>query len=197
MMPSIELTGSNSGVLWQAAMGGERRRKGTMLLFILPILLAVNPSRAQEAAARKNLQLQDLMSSGLFAKYNSQSKYKDRVEIYHQALSDIAGQLRTHLKKMEMTAVTEDLQKMSSLSLLAQQEPTRAAASSKDLRSRQVRKLEIHIRLLFTTLNDYKLSVPFDYRADFENTTRDMEEWRNQLLIQLFGKTAAAPRPPA
>jgi hypothetical protein len=196
MMPSVGLTGSNSRVVWQTATGGVRRKKGIIILLTLPILLAANPSRAQEAAARKDLQLQDLLSPQLLARYNSQQKYKDRVEVYHQALSDIAGQLRAQLKKMEMGAVTEDLHRMRSLSLLAQQEPARAAASPKDLRTKQVRKLEIHIRQLVATLNDYKLSVPFDYRADFESATRDLEEWRNQLLIQLFGKAAATPRPP-
>jgi hypothetical protein len=141
-------------------------------------------------------QLADLMSAQLWAKYQSRPKYKDRIEIYHQAFDQLAGRLRTHLKKMEMDQVAESLHKISALARLAREEPARASAGPKDLASKQVRKLEIHIRRTVVTFNDYRLSVPFDFRADFESTTKDLEEWRNQLLMQLFGKAAAASREP-
>lgn len=159
-------------------------------------LAALSCSPSAGRAGQQELQLADLMSAQLWAKYQSRPKYKDKIEIYHQAFDQLTSRLRAHLKKMEMDQVAESLRQISALSQLARQEPARTSAGPKDLASKQVRKLEIHIRRTVVTFNDYRLSVPFDFRADFESTMKDLEEWRNQLLLQLFGKAAAVSKEP-
>lgn len=177
-----------------AVCPGRHRR--LLLGLALTTLLSSLPAGGSGRLAGQELQLAELLSPQLWAKYQSQPKYKDRIEIYHQALDQLAGRLRNHLKKMEMDQVAESLRKISALSYLARREPARNSAGPKDLASKQVRKLEIHIRRSVVTFSDYRLSVPFDYRAEFESTMKDLEEWRNQLLLQLFGKAAAAPTEP-
>jgi hypothetical protein len=167
---------------------------------ILSALLAAFTSAAAIGLSQENAPnppLQALLSPKQYQEYSQKPKYKDRIDLYHKAFDGTASELRGHLKKMDMEVVFDNLRKIRALSRYVREDPSRAAASPKDLRSKEVRKLEIRIRQLVFTLNDYRLSVPFDYRAEFETSARDLEELRNELLIQLFGKAAASPRNPA
>jgi hypothetical protein len=166
-------------------------------VLLLPALIFITASvaRSQAPAATSN-QLEELLTPKLYRDYNRQSNYKDRLDVIKQGLEKCMSDLKDHLKKMDTEVVLENLRKMSALALYAQDEPSRRSASPKDLRSKQVKKAEIRIREIVSTLRDYRLSVPFEYRGQFDAAMAALEELRDQLLVQLFGKAAASPRPP-
>ena len=169
---------------------------GTAIRIAVIVVGASSTIPAQAPVAGRPLSLEDLFSPSQLDKYKKKTKYQDRIDIYHGALDSLASRMRDHLKKKELAKVEEYLSKIRALAQNARQEPARESASNKDLRAKQVRKFEIRIRKLVSTLNSDKLSVPFDFREGFELAARDLEELRNQLLIQIFGEAAAPRNPP-
>ncbi len=129
-----------------------------------------------------------LFSAKKYAQYQSKPKYKDRLDIYREVLDDQITEVRSRLKKLELGNAAEILGQMRAVTRHAMAEPSRESASAKDLRSTQVRKLEIRIRKIVGILDDLRLSVPYDYRAGFEVTSAELEKLRDQLLKQLFDR---------
>lgn len=168
---------------------------GALLLLPAFVFLAGSVPRPQGSATSSD-QLKDLLPAKLYGDYNSRPNYKDRLETMKRGLEAWFSDLKSHLKKMDTEAMLDDLRKISALARFAQDEPTRLSASPKDLRSRQVKQAEIGLRQIAAALHEYRFSVPFEYRGQFDAAIRDLEVLRNQLLVQLFGKTAASPRPP-
>ncbi|MBM3791049.1 MAG: hypothetical protein FJW35_11975 [Acidobacteria bacterium] len=154
------------------------------------------PDVAAQEPGPPDRPISSLLSEKRLREYNRNPKYKGRIDIFREAYDDLASHLADDLKKMDMEKVFQDLRDMRALAGHVQNEPTRGAASAKDLRSKEVKKLEIRIRKLTAALDDYRLSVPFDDRGEFEATVNELEGLRNQLLIQLFGKAAARPQDP-
>jgi hypothetical protein len=168
---------------------------GVVLLWPAFVFLTGSAARLQAPAAASD-QLKDLLPPKLYDDYNRRPNYKDRLDIIKRGVEASVADLKSHLKKMDTEVVLDNLRKISALARQAQDEPSRRSASPKDLRSKQVKKAEIRFRELVSTLHDYQLSVPFEYRGQFDTAITDLEELRNQLLVQLFGKAAASPRPP-
>jgi hypothetical protein len=171
------------------------RDLGVALLLWACVFLSGSIARPQAPAAASD-QLKELLPPKLYDDYNQRPNYKDRLDIMRRGMEAWFSDLRSHLKKMDTEVVLEDLRKISALSRFAQEEPSRQSASPKDLRSKQVKQAEIKLRQIAATLHDYRLSVPFEYRSQFAAAVTDLEVLRNQLLVQLFGKAAASPRPP-
>jgi hypothetical protein len=149
--------------------------------------LQVHSSSFQsEAPAPGRLTLETILTPKEFMKYQSKTGYKDRMDLFRKALSDRARQLRGHLKARRMEHSMAALKQIEVLAQYASAEPSRRVASPKDLRSNQVRKLEIRIRKMLDTLYDSKLSIPSEYRSQFDSTAEDLQQLRKQLLHQVF-----------
>jgi hypothetical protein len=131
--------------------------------------------------------LQSLLSEKEYRDYEKKPQYKKRLDIFRKAIAQTAAELRAKVGKKQLPPAIEELREIQALAHYGMAEPTRSAASPKDLRSGQVRKTEIRLRKLLKTLHDLELSVPYDHREDFAATSRLVEDWRNQLLKQIFG----------
>ena len=131
--------------------------------------------------------LQQLISEKQFKKYTNEDSYKKRMDVYRDVFSSCASELRGRINEKQIHDIGEILLKMRAISHYALNDPTLSSASSKDLRSGQVKKLEIRLRKLLGTLKDLELAVPYDYRADFGATALEIDKLRDQLLKQLFG----------
>jgi hypothetical protein len=158
-------------------------------LLIFVVSAGVMPDR-QEKTLLPDPPLETILSAKAYQKYQQKENYKDRVDLFRETLSDQADALHNEIKDKHLEGAGEVLGKMRALANYAKQEPTRQSASVKDLRSRQVIKLEVRIRRLTDTLHDYKLSVPLEYRDQFDQTTADLETLRDQLLKGIFSQAA-------
>lgn len=161
-----------------------------MTLQLLIILLFLGPVfpggvRAEQAADPPVMQL---FPAKKYAQYQSRPNYKDRMDIYREVLDDQIADVRSRLKKLELDNAVGILRQIGAVARHAMTDPSRESTNPKDLRSKQVKKLEIRIRKMVGTLDDLKLGVPYDYRAEFEATSGELEKLRDQLLKQLFGR---------
>jgi len=155
------------------------------VLFPALLLGVTMASPAQEGSATFP-PLEELLSPGQYVKYVSKPKYKDRIDIFRKTMEGYGSMLRRHLDKKDLNQARQVLTNLRALTHYVQEEPTRSSASPKDLRSKQVKKMEILLRKQLDTMSDMKLSVPFDFRAEFEDTTQAFEQLRDQLLRGLF-----------
>jgi hypothetical protein len=150
------------------------------------LLLGIPVSSAAQEESAAIPPLQELLAPDQYRKYISKTKYKDRIDILRKTMESYGSMLRRHLDRKDLNEVKQALTRLRALTHYAQEEPTRSAASQKDLRSKQIKKMEILLRRQLDTLNDMKLSVPFDFRPEFEETTEAFERLRDQLLRGLF-----------
>ena len=92
-----------------------------------------------------------------------------------------------------MDETADLLQSLSALSHHTVAESSNAKKET-DLRSTEVKKLEIRLRKLIEVVNDLRTTVPFEYLEGFENTIQDLERLRKTLLAQLLGEAVVENR---
>ena len=130
--------------------------------------------------------LQDVLSDKEFRKYQTQSKFRDRMNLFGKVMARYEKTLRGHVKEAEIDGALKCLKQLRALGGHALQGASQQT-KKKDLRSKQVKKLEIHLRKFVESIDDLKFSVPFAYRKEFEATAESLEKLRNQLLMGIFG----------
>ena len=157
---------------------------------LLVCLLQTQPGPESQ---EKLLPLQDILSSREIHDYKRKPEYRSRVKLFGKAFNRQTKLLQGQIKTLKIDAALETLHSLRSLSdhTLAQK-----TEREKDLRSNQVKRLEINLRKLLETLEELKRSVPFEYRTHFDQCIEKMEELRNRLLTQLFGQTQRFSAPP-
>ena len=101
--------------------------------------------------------------------------------------------LQRYIQRDQLEETADLLQKISALSHYAGEQSSNAK-NDKDLRSSEVKKLEIRLRKLIETLNDLRTTVPFEYAEGFDNTIRTLEQLRKTLLGQLLGEALVGNR---
>jgi hypothetical protein len=154
-------------------------------------LLAAGFVNVPAADARRPLP--DLISPSEYNEYQRKARYRDRMKLFRKILDRDVELLADHTKNWEIDEVISVLKGIREISAYAKEEAAEAG-NSKDLRSADVRRLEIRLRKLVERMDALKRAVPFEYREEFEITTKAMEELRNQLLNQLFGKFIIPPQ---
>jgi hypothetical protein len=164
------------------------RRQLPLLPCVIVALIPAAGLLWGQQSLRPAIPLEELLSPGLRVKYQSKPSYKDRLDVYREALNERDSQLRAELKKLNLDGIAEGLAAMRALAAFAISEPTRKSASPKDLRSKTVKDLEIRIRKLVLELVDFRLSVPPEFHGNFDSTIGPLNDLRNQLLRQLFEK---------
>ncbi len=157
---------------------------------LLVCLLQTQPGPESQ---EKLLPLQDILSSREIQDYKKKPQYRSRVKLFRKVFNRQAKLLQGQIKTLKIDAALETLHSLRSLSDHAlAQKPER----KKDLRSNQVKRLEIDLRKLLENLEELRRSVPFEYRTHFDRCIEKMEELRNRLLTQLFGQTQRFLVPP-
>ncbi len=136
--------------------------------------------------------LQDVLSHEEFRKYQSQPKFRDQMNLFGRVMARYEKMLRVHVKETEIDGTLKCLKRLRVLGDHALQKASQPT-KDKDLRSKQVKKLEIHLRKFLESIDDLKLSVPFAHRKEFETTAKSLEKLRNQLLKGIFGVVLFTP----
>ena len=133
------------------------------------------------------LPLEDVLSEKRLAKYQSKTKYHDRLKVLREALEDKSKRLPLLIDQRNLATIYRSLGEMRTICSYAM-DISLKETNEKERRSKEVKKLEIVLRKLGEILGDTKLEVPLENRVPFEQTKHRIEELREQLLRQLFGK---------
>jgi hypothetical protein len=163
-----------------------------MILLTCALLLA-QPSLAQ-TAGNEDPPLNDLLSTDELASYERNPTYKHHIDVLTDALKRYALVLRSQVDAKKVPELMGTLNRLQALAHYALRE--KLPFRKKDMKSGEVRELEIRIRKLNAEIEDAKSIAPYEYNDEFQGTMDDLARLRNQLLKQLFGPAGAAPEPP-
>jgi len=130
--------------------------------------------------------LADLLTERELREYQRKPQYRDRIDLFREVFERRVDLLHRYIQRDQLDETADLLQEISALSHHAVKQSSNAK-NDKDLRSTEVKKLEIRLRKLIETINDLRTTVPFEYLEGFENTIQALEQLRKTLLAQLLG----------
>lgn len=155
----------------------------TLLFLTLLIVPLVSPLHLAQSV---DPPLKDLLTERELREYQRKPRYRDRIDLFREVFDRRVDLLQRYIQRDQLDETADLLQKISALSHYAGEQSSNAK-NDKDLRSSEVKKLEIRLRKLIETINDLQTTVPFEYAERFENTIRTLEQLRRTLLEQLLG----------
>ena len=161
--------------------------------YVLPGLVLVPLVSPLQLAQSVDPPLTDLLTERELSEYHRKPRYRDRIDLFREVFDRRVDLLQRYIQRDQLEESADLLQKMSALSHYAGGQSSNAK-NDKDLRSSEVKKLEISLRKLIETLNDLRTTVPFEYAEGFDNTIRDLEQLRRTLLGQLLGEALVGNR---
>lgn len=135
--------------------------------------------------------LEDVLSPKEFRKYLSKPCYRDRMDLFREVIERRQASLNRSVAASRMEGTLNLLKGLRALSRYITQE-TSKSTHPKDMRSRQVRKLEISIRNLIEAIDGFKQIVSFRYQLKFEAASQALQISRSRLLVQIFGEAMAS-----
>jgi hypothetical protein len=153
-----------------------------MKFFALILLSALTFPQAEV-----QLPLDKILSQKDFNNYQKKEKYNDRVEILRKALEKKSKRLHSMVERLESDPVILLLRELRGI-ISAAHELSMEESNEKELRHKEVKRMEIALRKLGEDLDDLKLQFPYERRSPFELTGEKAEEFRERLLQQLFGE---------
>ncbi len=162
----------------------------TLLFLTLAIVSLVSPLHLAQDV---DLPLTDLLTERELRDYQRKPQYRDRIDLFREVFDRRVDLLHRYIQRDQLDETADLLQKISALSHHADDESSNAK-KDKDLRSTEVKKLEIRLRKLIETISDLQTTVPFEYLEGFENTIRALEQLRKTLLAQLLGEAMVGNR---
>ncbi|MCH8320699.1 MAG: hypothetical protein IH790_07075 [Acidobacteria bacterium] len=162
----------------------------TLLFLTLLIVPLVSPLHLAQSV---DPPLTDLLTEREFSEYQRKPRYRDRIDLFRKVFDRRVDLLQRYIQRDQLDETADLLQKLSALSHYAGEQSSNAK-NDKDLRSSEVKKLEIRLRKLIETLNDLRTTVPFEYAEGFDNTIRTLEQLRKTLLEQLLGEALVGIR---
>lgn len=155
----------------------------TILFLILVLVPLVSPLHLAQSV---DPPLKDLLTERELREYQRKPQYRDRIDLFREVFDRRVDLLQRYIQRDQLDETADLLQKISALSHYAGEQSSNAK-NDKDLRSSEVKKLEIRLRKLIETINDLRTTVPFEYAEGFDNTIRTLEQLRRTLLEQLLG----------
>ncbi len=155
----------------------------TLLFLTLAFVLLVSPLHLAQAV---DPPLTDLLTERELREYQRKPQYRDRIDLFREVFERRVDLLHRYIQRDQLDETADLLQEISALSHHAVEQSSNAK-NDKDLRSTEVKKLEIRLRKLIETINDLRTIVPFEYLEGFENTLQALEQLRKTLLSQLLG----------
>ena len=133
--------------------------------FITLILLAVlNFSQAEV-----QLPLEKILSQKDFNNYQKKVKYNDRIEVLRKALEKKSKRVHSMVERLEPDPVTLLLRELRGI-ISAAHQLSLEESNEKELRHKEVKRMEIALRKLGEDLDDLKLQFPYERRSPFELT---------------------------
>ncbi len=163
-------------------------------LVSLWILTGILLSPVQENQ-QVDLQLQDLLTDKEFRDYRRKPRYRNRIDLFKKVFARHSTLLTRHVKRNELRESAYLLLQIQALCRYVEQESNQVE-EPKDLRSKQVKQLEIRLRRFITTIKDLQAAAPFEYLDQFEVTVQTMAQLRKLLLTLLLGEGLPVRPPP-
>jgi len=159
-----------------------------LLYLCLPCSLSVSQSaQDEEVQSEERLPLEELLPSKTLEKYKEEEKYHNRIKILRKVFEANARVLEYHVQERDIANLYRSLAALRGLAFHSIQESLREK-DEKELKHKEVKKLEIWLRKTEEHLEDLKLAVPLENRFQFEETYALFEALRERLLRQLFGQ---------
>lgn len=158
----------------------------TGLLF----LLVTGPICANQESS-----LAEALSASELGKYQKEDKYHDRLEVIRKALDRRGKHLESQIAGLDIAQaelILSQIQVISNHALMI----SRQEEDPEELVHKETKKLEILVRKLSEQVGDLARSVPFADRDNFEKTVESLEQLRDRLLSQLFGRVFKASLEP-
>jgi hypothetical protein len=155
-----------------------------LLPTLVVIVFLVSPLHLAQVVAPP---LTDLLTRGELREYQEKPKYRDRIDLFREVFDRRVDLLQRYIQRGQLEETADLLQSISALSHHTAAESSNAE-KEKDLRSTEVKKLEIRLRKLIEIIDDLRTTVPFEYLEGFENTLRALDQLRKTLLAQLLGE---------
>ncbi len=140
----------------------------TLLFLILLLVPLVSPLHLAQGV---DPPLTDLLTERELSEYQRKPQYRDRIDLFREVFERRVDLLRRYIQRDQLDETADLLQEISALSHHAVEQSSNVK-KDKDLRSSEVKKLEIRLRKLIETINDLRTTVPFEYVVVFENTIR-------------------------
>ena len=161
-------------------------------ILLLGSQLPLVHAQAEEANSEmqlppERLPLEQLLSEKDLAKFKKEEKYHNRLKIIRNTMESKNRLLRHYVDDTDIANSYRGLAALRGLAFHALQQSLEEK-NRKELRHKEVKRLEIWLRKSEEELEDLKLEVPLENRFQFEETVRLLEELREQLLRQLFGQ---------
>ncbi|MEE8349210.1 MAG: hypothetical protein V3R94_06555 [Acidobacteriota bacterium] len=133
------------------------------------------------------LQLQDLLTDKELRDYQRKPRYRDRINLFKGVFDRNSNLLKRYVKGNEPVAFGDLLLQIRALCRYVEQESSQVE-ESKDLRSKQVKQLEIRLRRFVETIKGMQSAAPWEYLDQFELTSQAVEKLRRILLTHLLGE---------
>ncbi len=157
-------------------------------VFLLFIAFALSPLVGQET---QDPPLDKLLTAKELQEYQGHVKYRDRMEVFADAMKRYSQQLRVLVDQKKVDQIVSTLAQLESLAHYARREPL--PPNKKDRKAGEVRKLEIRLRKLLEEIQDAKTIAPYEYHTEFERTLEDLGKLRAELLRNFFGTALGEP----
>ena len=168
----------------------------SVILVLLVFCIALGSVSAQADKPEiptERLPLEEILPNKTLLKYKEEQKYHNRIKILRKVLEANSRALVRHIEVRDIANAYRTLAALRGLAFHALQDSLEEE-NRKELRHKEVKRLEIWLRKTEEDLDDLKLEVLLENRPQFEETNRVLEELREQLLRQLFGQ-ALGTRP--
>ncbi len=165
-----------------------------MKLLVISLLLTGMPS-SPPLGQQPAPPLKDLLTDREFERYRKTSNYKDRINFFRKTFATRSDLLQQFVRRDEGKKVADVLYQLRSLAQhLAKGSPRQVR--EKDLRSKEVKRLEISLRKLIDRIKDFRSVVTVENRDQFDLTAQALEDLRRTLLKQMFGDVLARHKAP-
>jgi len=138
--------------------------------------------------------LQEALNRKAYSDYREEGKYHNRIEILRKALEKKMKVLQSLVNQHQEDSVRRLLAQCRTI-ISEAEEQTSQEKNEKELRHKEVKKMEIILRKLSDETEDLKLEFPLEARAPFEAVRDQAEKFRDRLLRNLFGEALGTPPP--
>lgn len=138
------------------------------------------------------LPLDQVLSERRLSTYYGKSRYQDRLKVLREAIETRTKRLPALIDERNLATIYRSLGEMRTICSTAM-EISLEATNEKERRHKEVKRMEIRLRKLSEILEDTKLEVPLENRVPFDETREVLEDLREQLLRQLFGRALGTP----
>lgn len=136
--------------------------------------------------------LDQLLNAKELRDYQRKTKYKDRMEVFADAMKRYSDQLRRQVDKKEVGQIISTLDQLEYLAHYVANEPP--PVNKKDRKAGEIRKMEIRLRKLLEDIHDAKSVAPYEYHEEFDKTFAELADLRGRLLKNFFGTALGEPQ---